>query len=519
MLPYFNIAGPCVPGEHYMLSPAKRSEHVLRLIDERKYFTIHAGHQTGKTTNARWLVNNFNEGDRYSALWVDVQTCREQPDVGRVMRTMLNKIGIALMRDLPELPELDQDRVDAWLRDPETALLSCLRQISTDSPKPLVVLIDEADGLVGPAMVSFLTQLRDGYIDRSELPFPRSLALIGRRQVRDYTISTEDRRTLSWLGTSSPFNVTAEAATLEPFSRDDVAELLGQHTEHTGQEFEPEAVERIFYLSQGHPWLVNALADQIVNRDVEDRSEAVTAEHVDAAKETLILQRRTHIDSLLARLREPRVRKIIEPMLTGGHIPHDLLDDDIAYVVGLGLVRERNRYLEIANPIYREVIPRTLTHVPELSLFQETSWYVCDDGSLDMPKLMAAWQQFWRRDGHLAAEGFHFREAGPHLMLMAFLQRVVNGGGRVEREYGLGRGAIDLMLFWNDERHAVEIKLRRDTETEVEGLEQLSRYLDAEGLDEGWLVIFDLRRDLSWNEKIFLRDEKVEKSLIHVVGC
>ena len=99
-----------------------------------------------------------------------------------------------------------------------------------------------------------------------------------------------------------------------------------------------------------------------------------------------------------------------------------------------------------------------------------------------MPNLIAAWQVFWRKDGHLAAEGFSYREAGPHLMLMAFLQRIVNGGGRVEREYGLGRGALDLMIFWRSERHAIEVKIRRDTETEAEALEQVAGYLDRAGL-------------------------------------
>jgi hypothetical protein len=131
---------------------------------------------------------------------------------------------------------------------------------------------------------------------------------------------------------------------------------------------------------------------------------------------------------------------------------------------------------------------------------------------------MGAWQKFWRKDGHLAAEGFHYREAGPHLMLMAFLQRVVNSGGRVEREYGLGRGAIDLMLLWNDERYAVEVKLRRDTETEAEALEQIQYYLDKAGLDEGWLVLFDLRAELSWEDRLTLRHEQVEGKTVHVVG-
>src|SRR5512147_2101305 len=106
-----------------------------------------------------------------------------------------------------------------------------------------------------------------------------------------------------------------------------------------------------------------------------------------------------------------------------------------------------------------------------------------------MDKLLAGFQDLWRKDGHLAAEGFLYREAGPHLMLMAFLQRVVNGGGQVEREYGLGRGAVDLMICWKGARHAIEVKLRRDTETELEALDQIARYLDRAGLAEGWLVL------------------------------
>jgi hypothetical protein len=516
MKPSFNTAGPCVAGEHYMLSPSGRLGQVPRLIDEGKYFTVHAGRQTGKTTNARWLAKTLNAGDRYCAVWVDIQAAREEPEPAAAFRTILNKFEMALAIDLPSLTRPD---TTALLADPATALLKYIAAICSQAPRPLVILFDEADGLVGRTVVSFLTQLRDGYVNRSTAPFPHSLALIGMRQVRDFVISTEERREVAWLGTTSPFNITAEAVTLEPFSRDDVADLLGQHTEHTGQRFGDEAVEHVYHLSQGHPWLVNALADQVVNRDVEDRSVTVTAAHVEAAKETIITERRTHIDSLIARLREPRVRKIMEPMLVGGQVSDDVLDDDFAYVKSLGLIVTHGGRCEIANPIYREIVPRALTYTKQFGIAHETSWYVRGDGSLDVPKLLAAWQTFWREDGHLAAAGFLYREAGPHIMLMAFLQRVVNGGGRVEREYGLGRGALDLMLFWRSERYAVEVKLRRDTRTLERGVRQTASYLDASGLDEGWLVLFDLRAEPTWEEKLFLRDERVGNTLIHVVGC
>jgi hypothetical protein len=492
---------------------------VLELIEDRKYFTLHAGHQTGKTTSLMWLERHINEAGRCRALWVDVQAARENPDPAQAFRTILGLFDRILPRRHPDLPRPDRAAMDELLRDPRIAILKYLTRLSEAADRPLVILFDEADGLVGEAMVSFLTQLRTGYIDRSIDPFPASAVLVGRRQVRDFIFSAEERDAVAWLGTSSPFNITAEAATLGPFTEDEVAELLGQHTALTGQRFEPSAVRRIYELGCGHPWLTNALADQIVDRDLRDRGVAITASRVDAAKETILLERRSHIDSLVACLREPRVQRILDPMLAGSQTSADVLDDDLTYVMGLGLIRLREGAFEIANPVYREVIPRALTFVRQGQIPVQRAAYVRPDGSLDMARIMASFQDFWSEDGHLAAEGFGYRESGPHLMLMAFLQRIVNGGGRIEREYGLGRGAIDLMISWKEERHAIEIKIRRGTRTEQRALEQMGRYLDSARLSEGWLVLFDLRKELPWSEKLTFRDMEHAGKRIHLVGC
>jgi hypothetical protein len=502
-----------------MIPPERRLGRVLELIEQRTYFTLHAGRQTGKTTSLMWLERHLNDAGPWRALWVDLETAREQPDPAAALTTILGAIDRALRLRHGELSRPDAAEIEAALRDPASALLTYLTRLAALDERPLVLFLDETDGLVGESMISVLTQLRHGYIERSQAPFPSSVVLVGQRQVRDYIVGTEGRTALAWLGTTSPFNITAEAATLSLFTEAEVTELLSQHTADTGQRFEPAAAHRIWELGQGHPWLTNALAGQIVGRDVRDPSVAITARHVEAAKETIIAERRSHVDSLIARLREPRVRRILEPMLAGTSLPADLLDDDVSYVVGLGLVRVERGELRVANPIYREIIPRALTWVQQISLHHPTEWYVRPDGTLDLPKLMAAWQAFWRKDGHLAADGFGYREAGPHLMLMAFLQRVVNGGGQVEREYGLGRGALDLMIGWKGARHAIEVKLRRDTETEVEALEQIARYLDRAGITEGWLVMFDLRKEIAWADKLFVREASHAGKTIRIVGC
>ena len=114
-------------------------------------------------------------------------------------------------------------------------------------------------------------------------------------------------------------------------------------------------------LTQGQPWLVNALADQACFEDPAglDRSRPLTADAVQRAREQLILRRETHLDQLTDKLQEERVHRVIAPLLSGDADP-DVRPDDIQYVRDLGLVA-RNAPLRIANPIYREVIPRDLT--------------------------------------------------------------------------------------------------------------------------------------------------------------
>lgn len=497
-----------------MLPPERRLERVMRLIDDHKYFTFTAGWQTGKTTSAKWLEKHLNATGQWRAMWVDIETAREQPDPVKGFQVILDKVLEVCRRVHPDvtIPTLA-----SLLETPARSLVKLLSHLAQHSDRPWVIFFDESDCLVGETMVSFLTQLREGYLDRFDRPFPASVALVGRRQVRDYTLREEERRAISWLGTSSPFNINAEALTIGPFTEPEVTELLQQHTSRTGQVFLPEAAAKIYELGQGHPWLTNALADQIVDRDVEDRNVAITAEHVEAAKETIILERRSHIDSLIARLREDRVRRVLDPMLSGVRAQQDTLDDDFAYVLGLGLIRKIQGQYRVANPIYREVIPRALNYGQQMQIANEPAAYVRKDGSLDMPKLMSDWQKFWREDGHLAAEGFGYRESGPHLMLMAFLQRVINGGGQIRREYGLGRGALDLLVEWPNERHALELKIRRGPRTETNALEQLSGYLDRIGLSEGWLVMFD-RRKIRWDKKLYQREVEFAGKRIRIVG-
>jgi len=496
---FFNTTGPCNPAEHYMLDPGKRLARFRVLVEENRYFTLAAGRQSGKTTLARVLADEWNASGRRAAVWVDLELGGPKSEPLHAMTLALKALDRAVRRDVPGVALPSAEDVARFLSVPDSALTEWLQAVAAACPRPLVLFLDEADSFVGAAMLSFLTQLRAGYLDRSKTPFPASVALIGQRRVRDYALSVDERRTVAWPGSLSPFNIEAETITLGNFSPSDVAELLAQHTSETGQVFESAAVERVFELSQGHPWLVNALAYEPAIVDVTDRSVPIGAAHVDAARDRIVQARRTHLASLEDRLREERVRRVMEPMITGRELG-DVPETDVEYVQGLGLVRRlTDGALHVSNPVYREVILRQLSMSPLTTTSRIPVTWVRPDGRLDLPRLLDAFLAFWRQHGAVLMGSVPYHEAAPHLVMMAFLHRVENGGGRLDREFAAGTGRMDLMLRFGPDRFAFEIKVWRDTDDTdpaAAGLAQLDTRLSALGLETGWLVAFDRRPDL-----------------------
>ena len=219
-------------------------------------------------------------------------------------------------------------------------------------------------------------------------------------------------------------------------------------------------MQRVWTQSQGQPWLVNALAAQACFRDQNgrDRSRSITADDINEAQEQLIVRRETHLDQLADKLQEDRVRRVVGPLLSGGD-EREFSARDLEYVRDLGLIA-RDDPLRIANPVYAEVVPRELTVAAQAGLVQDVAWYVDADGGLDVAALLTAFQGFFREHSEHWVRRFDYQEAGPQLLLQAFLQRIVNGGGRIEREYGLGRGRTDLLVIWPQGGRSPEVRDR-----------------------------------------------------------
>ena len=492
---FFNTEGPVRPDRHYTLPPLSRwdLDEILALIDQEKYFLLHAPRQTGKTSCLLALMEHLNREGRYRAVYTNIegaQTARE--DVARGMRAICGALASAARLTLGE------ERLPAWTeaawatRGEDGVLTGLLEQWSRETPAPLVLLLlDEVDALIGDTLVALLRQLRAGYHQH----FPQTVVLCGVRDLRDYRIHARSERAPITGG--SAFNVRAKSLRLGDFTVAEATALLGEHTAETGQTFTPAALDRVWHLTQGQPWLVNALAYRACfeDRAGRDRRRPITEEAIDRAKEAMIVERVTHLDQLADKLREDRVRRVIEPMLAGTE-PGVVSQDDRDYLVDLGLLRRDGAGgLVVSNPIYREVLPRALASGPQDSLPHISPTWLNADGTLHPDALLDAFLAFWRRHGQPLLGSAPYHEIAPHLVLMAFLHRVVNGEGTLEREYAIGSGRMDLCLRYGAVTLGLELKVWRDgcPDPLAEGLEQLDGYLAGLGLDSGWLVLFDRR--------------------------
>ena len=335
----FNTTGPCFPDEHYMMPALDRLPGVRELVARGDYFVVHAPRQTGKTTALQALVSEINaKGDMF-ALYCTLESLQNRSD------PMQTNFAIRdLVADNVEMspfyspiqgsPELREERGGIGL-----AVRTVLQNVCRAIGKPVVVFFDEADCLVGDALISFLRQLRDGYVNRRMIPFPKSIALVGMLDVRDY--KAQIRPDGQSLGQISQFNIIAEDMLIPNFTESDIAALYAQHTAETGQRFADGVVESVWRWTRGQPWLVNAIANDCVAKIHGNRfDETIAVEDVEAAKEAIIRRRDTHVDSLMERMREPRVRRIVEPLISGQELTVSRNSEDFRYVIDLGLLRE-----------------------------------------------------------------------------------------------------------------------------------------------------------------------------------
>jgi hypothetical protein len=499
---FFNVTGFCNPERHYIIDPLRGlNDQIVKLIKDQYYFTMHAPRQSGKTTMLHSLMHKINaEGENiclvFSLESAGYRSITEADANTKIVKAIITSAGLFLEEQFR--PKLSKELSYYSMKD-------LLSEWCIQLPKHLVLLVDEIDSLYDDVLISVLRQFRDGFQLRPT-NFPSSVVLVGLRDVRDYKEKVRDG--MNSMGSGSPFNIKAESFRLNNFTKEQIQRLLQQYTDEGGQAFSEKVVDLFVSYTGGQPWLVNALACEIVYKILNyDVSKEVTPEIVAQAKENLIVRRDTHLDSLIDKLHNPRVRPIIDGLLSGIDVSYDSYNDDLGYIEDLGLVvNDIDKGIIITNQIYNEIIPRVLNKnfqdlmAPKV----ERQWYIKSDGKLDLDLLLKDFQKFYRRNSESWLGNFSFQESGKQLLLMAFLQRIVNGGGKIDREMAVGRGRCDLYIEFEGDCFVLELKIKYSEEYAEEGRDQISGYLDKVGLPHGYLILFENKPSsvIPWEKRI-----------------
>jgi len=512
-----------------MLPPAGRLQNAQlhRYVSDKLYWSLHAPRQTGKTTFLHSWVKELNAIENVVACCVSVERCQSLVEPERAMPAICDAIREAAIKYGFPMPRTTADT--------GTSAVSLVSSILTNwaelvVPKPLVVLFDEVDILEREVMVSFLRQLRGGFATRGVGKFPISIALVGMKDLWEYIPDPKDGKPV--INPGSPFNVKQDSVFISNFTKENVAELFAQRTEETGQQIEQAALDHVWEQSQGQPWMVNNLFMRATLRILKaDNYETVTLDNIQQAREQMILGKETHLESLAYRIKDERVRKVIETILVGDSDPDLGESRGLDICQDLGLVVIEGGTPKVANPIYKEILARQISYGTQLAILEPAFRWQKPDGTLDMDTLLKEFQGFWQENSETWEEKSDYTEAFPHLLLMAFLQRITNGEGHIEREYALGRKRLDLAVEFGGSWSIIEIKLLRNRQTfekvKAEGLKQIVNYRDifssSRRMKDGkkipcYLLIFDRRSEdkkLPWEQRITWNVE----GDVTVVGC
>jgi hypothetical protein len=385
-----------------MLPVLPRQLEVDTMINGKFYFILHAPRQSGKTTYLKALTEQINLKGEFYALNCTLENCTGNKDESTVMTRIVAEINRALkMSSVPNLSVFASSPEPLLLDDPSVLVTIFLNHLCSRLDKDLIVFFDAVDCLTDQPLSSFLHQIRIGYNYRTDSPkskFPRSMALVGIRDIKDYLVRVHPESECE--GIASPFNIKKKALTLANFTQTEIGTLYRQHTEASGQLFEDSAIERAWHWSEGQPWLVNALAyEAVVEILKDDYSKAVTAEIIDKAAREIILSRPVHLDSLLERIKEPRLNRALASVIFGSQDEDDeVSDEDINYIQDLELIKYKNSSYTSSNPIYEEIILRKLASYLQFKVPKKLIGCWTDGQKLEITGLLKVFQQHWREN-------------------------------------------------------------------------------------------------------------------------
>ncbi|GAK57271.1 hypothetical protein U27_04236 [Candidatus Vecturithrix granuli] len=468
---YFNTSGPCDPRKHYTLlrEPLLRQGKVK--VENGRFFTIFAPRQSGKTTYFQLLLQELKT--MYTPLWI---SCENQAtsskdvfyqDMERQLRQELAKSGISFDGAITNKDELE----------------AFFEQSSQLQANPFVLVIDEFEGVPQIVISELMHTFRRVYHRRDHSRL-QSLILVGVSSVAELVVSS-----------ASPFNVVDELE-IPYFTCEEVHELIQQYVTETGQVFDAEVIKAIYDNTHGQPGLVCGLCQHLVEQVVTDRKHPVTMDHFYKTLQHFLTERfDKNIINIVQKARSKQ-DFMLRLLFQETPIPFSVHHPDIAYLYAHGVVQNVNNHVEIGVPLYQKAIIiafRPLINGEADFYFTAKDTfgeYVTAEG-LNLHAILEKYRQYIRKRGYQAFDTAHLKEAAWHYSLDGFINFFLDIlEGQTFIEVPSGRGRTDILILHRNRKYIIETKVFTNNAYFQKGKRQLAEYLQSEGLNEGYYVVF-----------------------------
>lgn len=500
----FGTQGPVNPKENYVVARTEEIADFVDRVKKGKYIVLFAPRQTGKTTLFRAAVDALIT-DAYFPIQLNFEVYVDLTPAA-FYDYLIKDIRRAIEHVFEKIDATPSETLNQFLADTEVidhlSMRNFFQQLPRflthpDNGQKVVLIIDEFDAIPPDAVRGFLHSLRYIYLDQSRSRCPYSVGIVG---VKNITQLNYDR-------SISPFNIQDEFH-LPNFTRPQVHELLEQYTNEVGQAFAPEVITAIHKQTAGQPFLVNRCA-QILTEEMDiPKNETIAAAHFSKAHKQLLRERNTNIAHLLTNIRRDRrfERMLMRIASYERGLPFSLDNDIMNELTIYGVIAEgADGMCEIVNPIYQHRILQTFKppfNGLEGEYFSEENGddfidYLTPDGVIEMEALLDNFKDFIARVGFriLQVPDTPQEYVGQHL-LYAYLDHFVNiVGANMFLEVQTGRGRIDLLIVYNQQKYIVETKIWEGDRYYQAGKKQLAAYLKLEGTRAGYYVVFDHRNN------------------------
>lgn len=511
---FFNNSGPVNELDHFCVPPIRRldTNKVWQLILQKKYFLVCGPKQCGKTSYLLALAKALNRNGYVKCLYFNVESLRGvQEDLVESIRSVLFEISSRARDTFGD--EYLEELVPAILerRGPYQALNELLTQWSKRSPKPIVLFIDEIDTIEGKVLTSFLSQIRAGYDKRPAL-FPQSIVFCATHDVID-----------------KQFNVKDATLKISALRREDLDAMIAAYSTMAGIGIDKEAIDRVWRYSAGQPWIISTLAGELFHEIAPAKGIGkISSGQVEEAIDNILAKGGNHMEYLVSQLRDERVKNCLAPILASGSLTASDSERDLSYIQELGLVKADKA--EIANDLYREMIPRALIEPVSYMLNLEGSAFLRPDGKgLDAMKMLKSFQALFRNHGDRLVSLIDYGVAGRILVFQALLQKFVDGSNRVSREFGIGQGRVVLRLERSyPERQSLAFILEQYAVFSLERFKPLVAELAEEGAaySQNWLgpscevhvVAINTNPQFDWEGRPPCIRKELKGATVHVWG-